>query len=213
MTQEKQSSFSLFVRCMCLIVSILIKEIPLQILSVTIIFLEEQNINCYDFFRRIKRTLIQLVKLLWLPSRLVERVPAFHLVHKLEYWFSFQSAKKVRCNCSYKPRDFSTCDGPNLKNVYISLLTMICISGEDPNIDQLVGPKFVITDDSIETVRCFIQHEPKFSLKLMEVEMDTFKTPIYYIFTELGLTRGARLFGKRIQHLKDINKEVKKDEN
>lgn len=48
---------------------------------------------------------------------------------------------------------------------------------EDLNNDQYVGQlKSVITDDSIETVRCFITQQPKSAFKLMEMKLGMSKT-------------------------------------
>lgn len=96
---------------------------------------------------------------------------------------------------------------------------------EDLNDGEHVGqPKFVITKDSIETVREFVKEQPKSSLKFMEMELDISKSSIYRILTEhLGyrkvcarfvphkLTDDQKLL--RIQHSKDIIKMTKKDKN
>ena len=80
-------------------------------------------------------------------------------------------------------------------------------------------PKFVITENCIETVREFIKNQPKSSLKFMEMKLNISKTSIYRIWTEHlcarfvphKLTDYQKLL--RILHSKDIIKEAKKDKN
>jgi len=92
---------------------------------------------------------------------------------------------------------------------------------DDPHVGQA---KFVITPESIEKVRDFLNIHPKSSLRFMEIELGMSKDSIHRILTEkLGyrkvcshfvphkLTDDQKLL--RIQHCKDIVKESKKDKN
>ena len=67
---------------------------------------------------------------------------------------------------------------------------------EDINDDEHTGrPKSVITENSIEIVREFIENEPKSSLKFMESELNISKTLIYRILTDhLGLRKVCARF-------------------
>ncbi|KAG5315511.1 MOS1T transposase, partial [Acromyrmex insinuator] len=60
---------------------------------------------------------------------------------------------------------------------------------EDINDDAHTGrPKSTINENSIEVVRNFIKHEPKSSVRYMEMELNIPKSTIYRILTEhLGL--------------------------
>ena len=96
---------------------------------------------------------------------------------------------------------------------------------EDINDDAHTGrPKSTINENSIEVVRNFIKHEPKSSVRYMEMELNIPKSTIYRILTEhLGLQKVCARFVPhkltddqkmlRIQHSKDIIKEAKKDQN
>ncbi|XP_018377814.1 PREDICTED: putative uncharacterized protein FLJ37770 [Trachymyrmex cornetzi] len=96
---------------------------------------------------------------------------------------------------------------------------------EDINDDPHVGQaKFVITPESIEKVRDFLNIHPKSSLRFMEIELGMSKDSIHRILTEkLGYRKVCSHFvphkltddqkSLRIQHCKDIVKESKKDKN
>jgi len=96
---------------------------------------------------------------------------------------------------------------------------------EDINDDAHTGrPKSTINENSIEVVRNFIKHEPKSSVRYMEMELNIPKSTIYRILTEhLGLQKVCARFVPhkltddqkmlRIQHSKDIIKEAKKNQN
>lgn len=49
------------------------------------------------------------------------------------------------------------------------------------NDEHVKQPKSMVTDDFIETMRWFIEHQIKSAIKLMEMELGMFKTSIYSI--------------------------------
>ncbi|EGI63424.1 FLJ37770-like protein [Acromyrmex echinatior] len=67
---------------------------------------------------------------------------------------------------------------------------------EDINDDAHTGrPKSTINENSIEVVRNFIKHEPKSSVRYMEMELNIPKSTIYRILTEhLGLQKVCARF-------------------
>ncbi|EGI68668.1 FLJ37770-like protein, partial [Acromyrmex echinatior] len=64
------------------------------------------------------------------------------------------------------------------------------------NDDAHTGrPKSTINENSIEVVRNFIKHEPKSSVRYMEMELNIPKSTIYRILTEhLGLQKVCARF-------------------